>query len=72
MSQLLPMKQGRFFDGRLSDDETSLRVAGFDAKKLEELVQLKEEGSEQDYKWDSSQWFSYVHSHEILFWCCTL
>ena len=39
LTQLLPMTQGRFFDGRLADDKTSLRLVGFDAKKLEELEQ---------------------------------
>ena len=43
LTQLSPMKQGRFFDGCLADDKTSLRLVGFDAKKLEELEQLKED-----------------------------
>lgn len=43
VTQLSPMKSGKYFDGKLSDDTSSVRIVGFDKKKQRELVQLQNE-----------------------------
>lgn len=41
LTQLSPMK-GKFFDGRLSDNKSSIRIVGFDAKKQQELAKHRD------------------------------
>ena len=43
LTQLSPMKAGKYFDGRLADtSSTSIRIVGFDAKKQEQLAHIYE------------------------------
>ena len=42
LSQLPPLKSGKYFDGSLSDDTSSIRVIGFDIKKQEQLAKMQE------------------------------
>lgn len=39
--QLSPMK-GKYFDGRLADDNASIRIVGFDSRKQQELSKIYE------------------------------
>ena len=44
LTDLSPIKSGKYFDGRLADDTTSIRFVGFDAKKREQLAHHRDNG----------------------------
>lgn len=53
LTVLSPMKRVTFFDGRLADDSSSIRLVGFNAKKQEELARIQQ--SQQPVKIENCQ-----------------